>query len=44
MTVAINDEKAEENNEEVLSEEFIKVCSSSINDLNILNSSAENSS
>ena len=33
MTVAINDEKAEENNEEVLSEEFIKVCSSSINDL-----------
>ena len=32
-----------ENNEEIVLDELMKVCNSSINDLNILNSSGENS-
>ena len=43
MTVETKDEKEEENNEEIVLDELMKVCNSSINDLNILNSSGENS-
>ena len=42
MTVETKDEKEEENNEEIVLDELMKVCNSSINDLNILNSSGEN--